>query len=92
MRGGSIADFNSVFHAESPWKKVREVSLRWTSPGIYRLRISVYPKLFGPQAVDAEIKCTKDQALALEELLKRRLSEAAKNSDRQPDESSRKRI
>jgi hypothetical protein len=58
------------------WTAVKSLPIVPGKPGNYILRILTPPRAAGTVVVDAEIRCTKEQADALDELLKRRITGA----------------
>ena len=71
---GAITDANQVYCRPTPWERISKVSLTTLSSGNCRLRLTKRNRLF--DAVDAEIRCTADQARQLEQLLRRWASRA----------------
>jgi len=69
LPAGAIVDANAAYRMAMPWKKVEEIKLNTAGPQNYRLQIVTGVKPARYWVVDAEIRCSAEQAQELRELL-----------------------
>jgi hypothetical protein len=74
MPDNAIADRNAAFRVEVPWKKVSYYEIEQTSSGSYRICIEHKRWRFTDFPIDAEIRCTAEQADCLRQWLKERIA------------------
>ena len=70
VREGSIADVNAAYCRPTAWKDIGEISLLPVGSDGWRLRINCHSTFFPRDVVDAEIRCTGEQAQELGQLLR----------------------
>jgi hypothetical protein len=68
IRDGSVVDANAVLRRQTPWERVSDFTLGQIAQGTCRLQIR-RQSWFTNYPIDAEIKCTDEQAEQLRELL-----------------------
>jgi hypothetical protein len=71
LAGGSPIDFYEKFAKRFPWSFIKDFTLQPIDGGNYLLRINTFAETKRNAVVLAEIRCTKEQADALDELLKK---------------------
>jgi hypothetical protein len=69
IREGAVADVNAAYCQPTAWLDVGNFSLLPTDSESYRLRIIARSGIFHHDIVDAEIRCTADQAGQLRKML-----------------------
>jgi hypothetical protein len=72
----AIADRNAAYCLPTPWKRVSEFSLGVQAEGIYRFRIDSRRWIFTEYPIDAEVRCSAEQAAHLRQWLQDRLTAA----------------
>jgi hypothetical protein len=78
----AIADRNAAYRRPTPWRKVSDYSLDFSEDGTQRLRIDCSRWIFTEYPIDAEIRCTADQAKELRRWLTERLATAREEADK----------
>lgn len=69
VREGAIADFNSAYRPLALWKHIKVHSVKPIRSGTYRLKIDTFTKFSRNDVVDAEIRCSEEQAMSLGRLI-----------------------
>jgi hypothetical protein len=69
----AIADRNTAVYRPTPWHKIRDFMLGQQRENVYRLRMDKHFLIFTEYPIDAEIRCTPEQAADLRQWLKRRI-------------------
>jgi hypothetical protein len=74
---GAIADQNRAYFTPTLWKNVSSITFRPLKDDIYRLRLDRrWGRIFTDCPVDAEVRCTEDQAGRLREWMEERIKQA----------------
>lgn len=66
---GAITDANAAYYPKTPWKHIRVASLLPVKDDHYRLRLENINRMLTTYVVDAEIRCSPDQARELRQFI-----------------------
>jgi hypothetical protein len=77
MPESALADRNAAYRRPTSWKRVADFTLAPLNDGTYHLRIEHRQFRFSDYPIDAQIRCTPEQASQLRQWLQSRMAEAA---------------